>query len=124
MPHSWLNPCRYQCPAHRVSRAVELRWTGLEIRLFSEHKVCVTRCLTYSLDRNSNQVRFCWEESLPSCTQALCFALGREKASDTAKNTRAELLGQLKLLFSGWGRNIFRFAEEVHEMPLFLAILL
>lgn len=28
VPHSWLNPCRYQCPAPRISRAVELRWSG------------------------------------------------------------------------------------------------
>lgn len=85
VPHSWLNPCRYQCPAHRISRAAELRWRGVKL---CSQKVCVTLCLTYSLDRNSNQVRFCWEESLPSCTQALCFTLGREKASDTEKNTR------------------------------------
>lgn len=74
---------------------LSLDGVGLEIRVCSRDTKCgVTARLTYSLDRNSNQVRFCWEESLPSCTQTLCFALCKEKTSATARNTRAELEGQ------------------------------
>lgn len=66
----------------------------------------ITAHLTYSLDRNSNQVRFCWEESLPSCTQTLFFALCREKTSDTQQKTQEQNL------------EMDGDTEEIHEVLL------